>query len=659
MLLAVGNVPLQFGNGVLLLDDLLKRRNQGLRGLLGLDVGHDVIRRLVGQINLLGVGPFLQDFQRRHTVLVALLRRDLHAETVLTRRRGLDALGLNQFPVGLQRLLDQDGPFLVALVVDRVVGFSLELACGDQHAARDLQADQFRWFRRPADGHLALLIERVRDQPLVAGRQVADPRVAGIGAAVEDGDRPLHQVQARRVRKLHTRQRKLLVTVRIVDAQPFGRDYLADDGQHGRLLPLDGHLAGDGVGEKLGHGSRAAGGHLQGIGLGHGAALVRGFHLAQIARTAKRCAFLKGSLRFRRPGGAVHRQLLNHLHYHPPLVGLGPESGVPLGLDHLPGDIHRRVEVLDEADRLAAHERQADVLPIGVAGVLDDGPALKQGLIVVAQDQAVTGFPDRRLDDVAERDLLLTLAADVDGHRLFVLVAGRGQNRQGPGQFLLQSRLQELDAGDAGQLEAHQPGVGQDHQHVDGHRLVVDHLGAFLDADDRAGVRLRRRDQDARPAKLGQKLPEGGTVGDVDGETPQGLGHRVARRVVDADLLGAQDDHALEDVVDVLGLEHQADAAAAFDLAGAFEVADAAGEEHDARQGQIGRGFRLLGHGRAASPQDTNRHRNCCECFHVWFSCSRVLVDMPIRRRRGARNRARGAAIPLIGCRVRGRVQEK
>ena len=39
-------------------------------------------------------------------------------------------------------------------------------------------------------------IDGVSDQPLVVGRHVLDAGVAGVGRAFEDGDRPLHQVQA-------------------------------------------------------------------------------------------------------------------------------------------------------------------------------------------------------------------------------------------------------------------------------------------------------------------------------------------------------------------------------------------------------------------------------------------------------------------------------
>ena len=52
-------------------------------------------------------------------------------------------------------------------------------------------------------------VDGVGEQPFLVGLQVEDAGVAGVAAALEDGDRPLHQVQAGGVLELQAEQREL------------------------------------------------------------------------------------------------------------------------------------------------------------------------------------------------------------------------------------------------------------------------------------------------------------------------------------------------------------------------------------------------------------------------------------------------------------------
>ena len=61
---------------------------------------------------------------------------------------------------------------------------------------------------------------------------------------------------------------------------------------------------------------------------------------------------------------------------------------------------------------------QVDVLPVAVGLVLDDGPALElgEGAVAGGHDEAVAGFPNRRLHHVCEPHAALARAGEFDGH---------------------------------------------------------------------------------------------------------------------------------------------------------------------------------------------------------------------------------------------------
>ena len=67
-----------------------------------------------------------------------------------------------------------------------------------------------------------------------------------------------------------------------------------------------------------------------------------------------------------------------------------------------PGNVQWIVEVHLEADRPTGNEGHFHVVPVVVAGVFNDGPALDVNLAVLLQADAIAGLPDRMLDDVAD-----------------------------------------------------------------------------------------------------------------------------------------------------------------------------------------------------------------------------------------------------------------
>ena len=65
---------------------------------------------------------------------------------------------------------------------------------------------------------------------------------------------------------------------------------------------------------------------------------------------------------------------------HPALVRLRGQARIQLRLHHRPRHVERPIQVLNEADRPAAHQRQLHLVPIVVRLVLDDRPPLDHSL---------------------------------------------------------------------------------------------------------------------------------------------------------------------------------------------------------------------------------------------------------------------------------------
>src|SRR5262249_51377010 len=86
------------------------------------------------------------------------------------------------------------------------------------------------------------------------------------------------------------------------------------------------------------------------------------------------------------------------------VIVAGAERGVKLWFDFRAIDVERLIEVHDERDGSAADERETDIFPVGLGRVFDDGPTLQKWRIFVAEDEAIAGFPNRGLLNVANAD---------------------------------------------------------------------------------------------------------------------------------------------------------------------------------------------------------------------------------------------------------------
>ena len=253
-------------------------------------------------------------------------------------------------------------------------------------------------------------------------------------------------------------------------------------------------------------------------------------------------------------------------------------------------DIERLVQVHGERDRAARDEGELDVAPVVVRGVLDDRPALEERRLLVGEHEPVARLPDRGRDDVGNAHFPLSLALEADRDGLLLGVVAGSQHGQRLAELGVEPRVEQLDALDLVERDRAEPIVGQQVQVLDVNRLVVGNgLLLGLDAQHRAGERPGRGQFDAVAADLAEQSAEAGVGRQVDPEALQGLVDRVARAVGDGRDRAAGvilNDEALEQVVDVLGLEPKLDLRVPLDLAVALEVADAAGVEDHPRQRQ-------------------------------------------------------------------------
>ena len=136
-----------------------------------------------------------------------------------------------------------------------------------------------------------------------------------------------------------------------------------------------------------------------------------------------------------------------------------------------------------------------DVLPVLVGRILDDGPALQERLLlaILVQHQAIARLPDRILDDVADLDVALAFAGEVDAHGLLLRVVRQRQRLQRLLELALDDRVEEADALHVGQLDAaHAVGAPQIEQ-FDFDGVLADGLLLLFEADDGAGQRAGLR----------------------------------------------------------------------------------------------------------------------------------------------------------------------
>jgi hypothetical protein len=89
---------------------------------------------------------------------------------------------------------------------------------------------------------LGAQVEGITQQAFFAGLQVENARIAGVGAVLVDGDRPLRQRLAGGVLEAQAQEGIAGVDGGVVDADLVAFEVLIEDGQHRRLLPRQGDL---------------------------------------------------------------------------------------------------------------------------------------------------------------------------------------------------------------------------------------------------------------------------------------------------------------------------------------------------------------------------------------------------------------------------------
>ncbi len=108
---------------------------------------------------------------------------DLDLEAVKVARLLVGLGGLDQLPVGADRVLQHDQPLVRRAVLDRVGLRLAQVVARGQLVVAD--AEDHVGAGRLLDVGLDLgpLVEGVAEQPFLVGLQVEDARVAGVGAA--------------------------------------------------------------------------------------------------------------------------------------------------------------------------------------------------------------------------------------------------------------------------------------------------------------------------------------------------------------------------------------------------------------------------------------------------------------------------------------------
>ena len=158
----------------------------------------------------------------------------------------------------------------------------------------------------------------------------------------------------------------------------------------------------------------------------------------------------------------------------------------------------------------------------------------------------------------------------------------------------------ELDAADAVERDAAQAVVGEQVQEGDFDRgaVLAGRDLPLFDAENGAGDFCGGVELDLLAANLVEQVGERGILREVDAEGRERARERVFAAVADGRDPAAAfvlQDHALEQVVDVLDVEFHFDLGVAFDLPGMLEKRHAGAEHDDAFDGEVGVFLRRYG----------------------------------------------------------------
>ena len=149
------------------------------------------------------------------------------------RRRGRRG----ERPVRAEGVLDQHR-LPLGVAVGQIVDLLLHRFSRDQESSlAEDRGHHFGLLGRSLHLHLGLKIQRVTDKPFLTRWEVCDPGVAGIDAAVEDGDRPLEEMQRGRVLEPETIQGISGVHPRVIDGELGPLDLPVHDRDQRGLLP--------------------------------------------------------------------------------------------------------------------------------------------------------------------------------------------------------------------------------------------------------------------------------------------------------------------------------------------------------------------------------------------------------------------------------------
>ena len=304
-------------------------------------------------------------------------------------------------------------------------------------------------------------------------------------------------------------------------------------------------------------------------------------------------------------------------------VDLRPQRRIELGLHEGPRHVERLVEVHHKRDRPAADQRHPHVSPVGVGRVFHDRPALEPGLRrrrIAIEHEPVARLPDRRLLHVADDHVPRPLAREGDGHPLLLVIGGQCEHGQGLLELTLEPGIDELDPRDRIERERPQPFGGEQREELLLDRLVFAGLQPpLLNTHDRARHRRGGVEFHLLAAEPAEEVAERRVVGEVDGERAEGLRDRVAGGVGDgrSPAIAIEHDHALEQVVDIVGRELHLDGGIAGHLARVLEVAHARREQDHRLQRQRGVGGEPAdGRGQSQGEGEGKQAERCSDDGH-------------------------------------------
>lgn len=256
------------------------------------------------------------------------------------------------------------------------------------------------------------------------------------------------------------------------------------------------------------------------------------------------------------------------------------------------------VEVLDEGDGAAGDEGKLDVRPVGIGLVFHQGPTLELGFGfgVGWENEAVGGFPDGGFDDVADGDVAIALASEVDDDRFFVLVARLGQSGEGLGEFGLKFGVFEVDGADLVEVDGLDGVLGEeveDGKLDDFFVVILGGAGFHFDAQNGSCHLFFCAEVEGNfgAAELVEEIVEGRVFGEVDLERGESFVDGVLGRIRDVGdgaMIEVLEDEGFEDVVDLVGFEAKFGGGVVVNDAGVLEVADAGGVEDDELDGNGG-----------------------------------------------------------------------